>query len=80
MSTRETANYIFERLNEEQLKGFIAMFGQFYLMGNEQPERRKASEVKGILHQYANPELIPLEEGAWERNIAERYKNGEESF
>lgn len=30
MSTKEIASYIFESLDEEQLKGFIALFGKFY--------------------------------------------------
>ena len=38
MSTRELAYSIFEQLNEEQLEGFIAMFGKFYLHANEQSQ------------------------------------------
>ena len=47
MSTRERAYSIFRQLNEEQLKGFIAMFGQFYtikLKAGEPSEKRRAFE------------------------------------
>jgi len=29
--------------------------------------------AKGILREYANPALIPLEEGAWERAVSEKH-------
>ena len=31
--------------------------------------------VRGILAQYANPDLREKEEGAWERTVAEKYGN-----
>jgi len=31
--------------------------------------------MKGALKKYANPELIPLEKGAWERAAAEKHGN-----
>ena len=46
MSTRETAYQIFEQLNEEQLKGFIAMFREIYpVKDDEQKIRDEAFET-----------------------------------
>jgi addiction module RelB/DinJ family antitoxin len=33
----------------------------------------KPSEVKGILHRYANPDLIPEEKKAWEKAAVEKH-------
>ena len=38
------------------------------------------SSVMGILHEYADPRLIPYEENAWKDSVSERIKNGDESF
>lgn len=45
MSTKEMAYSIFNQLNEEQLKGFIAMFERFYpIKENKTNEKSKAFE------------------------------------
>ena len=49
MSTRELAYSIFQQLTEEQLKGFIAMFKDFYVISqnaedHEIEERREIFE------------------------------------
>ena len=42
---------------------------------NNQSQKKSAS---GIWNSVADPQKIPLEEGAWERDVAERYgKDGE---
>ncbi|MDE6776420.1 MAG: hypothetical protein K2J25_00640 [Oscillospiraceae bacterium] len=46
MSTREIASYIFERLDEEQLKGFIALFGKFYPVENQLDQTKTESYEK----------------------------------
>lgn len=40
MSTRDMAYSIFNRLSEEQLKGFIAMFRDMYPIVDEDQQRR----------------------------------------
>lgn len=45
MSTREIASYIFEHLDEEQLQGFIALFGKFYPV-EKQTDNRKAESFQ----------------------------------
>lgn len=41
MSTKELAYSIFSRLNEEQLKGFIAMFKEIYPVDENSGQRKK---------------------------------------
>lgn len=43
MSTREIAQSIFNHLSEEQLRGFIAMFGGYYDIDEELKEETKAA-------------------------------------
>lgn len=50
MSTREMAYNIIDRLSDEQLKGFIAMFGDFYSVSNEKDEKASAFEELEKLH------------------------------
>lgn len=42
MSTKEIAYKIIEHLTEEQLQGFISLFGAIYSEDNEQEERDNA--------------------------------------
>ena len=42
MSTKEIAYKIIEQLTEEQLQGFISLFGSIYSKDNEQEERDDA--------------------------------------
>lgn len=67
MSTLEMAYQMLEQLSEEELKAFILLFGH-----NKNNDLQKKS-AKGAWSFAANPELIPLEEGAWERAATERY-------
>lgn len=50
MSTQELAYSIFSQLNEEQLKGFIAMFKEMYPVDeNSEPNKNDAFEkLQGI--------------------------------
>jgi len=36
--------------------------------------KRKKGSSFGALHRYANPALLPLEKGAWERAAVEKYE------
>lgn len=67
MSTRELAYSVLDELTDEELEAFIVLFGK---------DRKQSAEKKsarGAWNSAANPDLIPLEEGAWERDIMERY-------
>jgi len=39
----------------------------------EEEIQKPTHKALGSLHEYANPDLIPLEEGAWQRAVAEKY-------
>ena len=67
MSTRELAYKMIDELTDEELNAFITLFCKI----TGKSEKKKSA--RGIWHSAANPELIPLEEGAWERAVAERY-------
>ena len=84
MSTKEKVYSIIDSMNEEQLNALFVI-----LSGTVHEEKTKANIVEqvdavmGILHEYANPDLIPFEnEEAWaeaaverERRILEEMKN-----
>ncbi len=46
MSTRDIAYSIFNRLSEEQLKGFIALFRDMYPISDEDQQRRDTAFEK----------------------------------
>ena len=72
MSTRDVALAIFNDLNQDELEAFIVLFGKKH---NSQSQKKSA---RGIWNSVADPQKIPLEERAWERDMAERYgKDGE---
>lgn len=43
MSTREMAYQIFQKLNEEELQGFIALFKRAYLSEDDDMKERQAA-------------------------------------
>ena len=66
MSTRDAALAIFNDLNQDELEAFIVLFGKKH---NSQSQKKSA---RGIWNSVADSQKIPLEEGAWERDVAER--------
>ena len=84
MSTREMVQSIIDHMNEEELKALFVVLNR--RIPDEKPEtniRDQVDAVCGILHEYANPDLIPFEsEEPWaeaaaekERRILEEMKN-----
>ncbi len=69
MSTRERLHAIIDSLTELQMQELIC-----FLEGQKK-EGKTAASVMGILSDYADPDLIPLEEKAWERTVSENYEN-----
>ena len=72
MSTKERLHLLIDSMTEEQANALFIVLGVSSAADNESDD---VDAVRGILHDAANPELIPLEEGAWERAAAERYGN-----
>lgn len=73
MSTKELAYRVLDELSDEELEAFIVLFGK----DKEKSSKRKSA--RGAWSSAADPELIPLEEGAWERTIMERYGVADEN-
>ena len=72
MSTIETAYSMMSRLDEEQLNALIVILRG--MTKEEMPKPKKsAASLCGILHEYANPDLIPLEKTAWEQAAVEKH-------
>ena len=69
MSTRETAYSMIDNLDEEQLNALIVILRG---MTKQKPLKEKKS-ARGIFHDVANPELIPLEKEVWENAAVEKH-------
>lgn len=74
MSTREWAYSMIDELPDEEFHALMVIV-QSMRKHSEEPADRftKSQSARGILHQYANPSLIPLEEGVWEQAAVEKY-------
>jgi len=68
MSTRDLVHTLVDGLSEEQLRGLVL------LLQNQPRKETSLEEVQGILSAYANPDLIPLEETAWESAVKEKFE------
>jgi hypothetical protein len=74
--------YVYQTIDSERLTGIFnlpsSLIGKKLEViilpardNKELPENKKSAF--GCLRQYANPELSPLEKGAWERAAVEKY-------
>ena len=84
MNTREIVHDMLDKLDDKQINALkIIIEGLVNEAADPQntvKNKLKAADVIGRLNKYADPDLIPLEDGAWERDIIERIENGDESF
>lgn len=72
MSTREKVYSMVDRLNEEQLNALFVILGG--MLHEEKPKVKKsAASLRGVFHDAANQELIPMEKGAWEQAAVEKH-------
>ncbi len=71
MSTKELLYTMIDELTEQQMQGLIML-----LSGKENSKsyRDEVSSAMGSLAEYANPDLIPLEKGAWEIAVKAKYE------
>lgn len=69
MSNREQVHTMVDEMSEEQLEELVTMIKRI------SHKRKTAKSLRGALSKYAKPELIPSEEGAWERAVTENYEN-----
>lgn len=66
MSTKEQLYTMIDSMTEQQMQELIR-----FLDGHNKKCGNASGDVKGILSAYADPSLVPQEEGAWERNVHE---------
>ncbi|MCM1168043.1 MAG: hypothetical protein NC401_18830 [Ruminococcus sp.] len=69
MSTKERLYTLIEELDERQMLEIIGF------ITSRKKKGRSAASVVGILSEYANPDLVPLEKGAWERAAIQKHEN-----
>ncbi len=76
MSTLEKAIDLLQTMPEHKLES-VYMYIQFVntLTENEETvtKKKNANSIVGIAHQYANPELVPLEKEAFASAMAEKH-------
>ncbi|KPA09189.1 hypothetical protein MHK_010608 [Candidatus Magnetomorum sp. HK-1] len=41
----------------------------------KETQLKQKSSLRGCLHNYADPALIPLEKNAWQNSVGEKYEN-----
>ncbi len=69
MSTKELLYTMIDELTEQQCLELI------HYLDSRKKRRKTAASVKGILSDYADPNLISQEDGAWERAVKRNYEN-----
>ena len=70
---RTAAEAIYRRMGVS-LAEAVQIFAKRSVEMNASPIALKTKSARGIAHKYANPELIPMEEGAFERAMAEKHE------
>jgi len=72
MSAREQAVRLINNLSEEQISKFLEFVTSIQQSDARQQGERKSA--RGIAHKYADPSLIPAEEGAWEHAAVQKHE------
>jgi hypothetical protein len=76
MNTKEYAISLINTLSDEQVSKIVELILVFQQRDSEkkiQDFQERNFDAMGILHEYANPEMIPFEKGAWERAVIDEY-------
>ena len=69
---KNAAEAVYRRMGVS-LAEAVQIFAQRSVEINASPIAMKARRARGIARKYANPDLIPMEEGAFERAMAEKH-------
>lgn len=75
MSTLEKAINLLQTMPENKLEA-VYMYMRFVSTQTDEttvPKGKSAHSIVGIAHEYANPELIPLEKEAFANAMAEKH-------
>ena len=70
---KNAAEAVYRRMGVS-LAEAVQIFAQRSVEINASPIAMKARRARGIASKYANPDLIPMEEGAFERAMAEKHE------
>ena len=75
MSILEKAMDLLQTIPENRLESVYTFlqFIKFQEAGQKTPGRNGKTSAFGIAHEYANPDLIPLEKEAFANSIAEKH-------
>lgn len=80
MSTREQLNSRMNYLTESQLKALLALIDTMIPASEHHLKNTDVDSVMGILHEYANPDLIPQEKDAWAEAVSKKEENFWEGY
>ncbi len=69
MTAREVLHSIIDNMTEQQVQNLLMQ------IGSEKDSCVSTDILKGALSEYANPELVSEEHGAWERAVVKSYEN-----
>lgn len=70
---KNAAEAVYRRMGVS-LAEAVQIFAQRSVEINASPIAMKARRARGIARKYANPDLIPMEEGTFERAMAEKHE------
>lgn len=76
MSTLEKAMELLQQMPEQKIEAiytYICFVNSQMDTEETVPHKKSAKSIVGIAHKYANPDLIPLEEGAFANAMAEKH-------
>lgn len=70
---KNAAEAVYRRMGVS-LAEAVQIFAQRSVEINASPIAMKTRRARGIARKYANPDLIPMEEGAFERAMTEKHE------
>lgn len=76
MSTLEKAINLLQEMPEQKIEAvytYMCFVNTFVENERIDKKKKKAGSIAGIAHQYANPDLIPLEKEAFANAMAEKH-------
>lgn len=76
MSTLQKAMNLLQTMPEQKIETvytYMLFVNTLAEDKDKTPKKKNAKSIAGIAHQYANPELIPLEKEAFANAMAEKH-------
>ena len=73
MSTKEYVYSVIDTMDDEQLNA-LSIYLADMMKKQREENRKKIEALKGIMHDVANSDLIPLEKEAWANAAVEKHQ------